>query len=246
MTDNTSDDLLKQPEPDGGSPDEIAIEDDPVVDADAVAELEALFATPAEPAAAPVAPAPAGTELPSISEFVGDATGPPPTATEALESELRMVKRQLALLRLSPQERYPEVLKDAEIDIETAHQMLDCVIIRLKPWVEKVKVAKSLYVTLQTRGQFDQRRLDRWAEETRPQLDTTVQAEALLNNMAASLLAYGDDYVFDADSEEERHEQAREFLIKLPYPAYRLIQHALAKFDRKVNTVFSEGYLENF
>jgi hypothetical protein len=248
MTDHTSDDLLKQPEPeslaDDGERTTFPIQDDPIVNRELGASLAAHFAAEAE-AGAPVSmSAPARPQ--EIAEKAADLREQTPNPSP-LETELAQVKRELALLKLAPQERYPEVLKDAEITLEEAHQILDCVVIQLKPWVEKMQVTKSLYITFQTRGMQDQRRLDRWAEETRPQLDTTVVAEALINNMAASLVAYGDEAFGDEDTkEEDRYQAAYDKLAMMPYPAYRLVQTALAKFDAKINAVFSEGYLENF
>jgi len=249
MTDHTSDDLLKQPEPavpEGAVGEEaISILDDPIVDENASRSLSEHFIAQEElggTASGPAAARPRANP-PSIEEFVGDQVVSP----NPLEEELKTVKRELALLKLTPQERYPEVLSDAEITMEEAHRILNCVVIKLEPWVEKVKMTSELTLTLQTRGMADQRRLEAWAEETRPQLDTTVRAEAYINNIAASLLAYGDKTFADGDAtEEERHKATYDALAVMPYPAYRLVQLAVAKFDAKINAVFSEGYLENF
>ena len=251
MTDHTSEDLLKQPEPDAvdepPAPVSEQFKDDPVIDTDATKTLADYFSKQKSKLGvlpndqgAPAPARPSG-EAQTIRNFVGDA----PQSINPLEEELKAVKRELALLKLAPSERYSEVLDDAEISMEEAHQILDTVLVQLKPWKERTHVVRGLYVEFQTRGQHDQRRLDQWAEKTRPQLDTTVVAEALINNMAGSLLSYG-DRVFEGETEEERYKDAYDFLANMPYPAFRLLQKKLSEFDAKINAVFSEGYLENF
>jgi hypothetical protein len=248
MSDQSSDDYLNQPEPveppvaKAAVPLSPQLQDDPVYDTGAAEALADFFARRGQHA--PNAPN-AGETAEVARRETPDTATTENVSTTALEKELREVKRQLALLRLAPQERYPEILKDADIPLDHAREILDCVIVRLKPWVEEVPMTSLVRLKLQTRGHLDARRLEKWAEKTRPQLDTSVSTEALVNNMAASLLAYNNTK-FTGDTEEARYDAAYKFVEALPFHAFRLVQLALYKFDAKITTVFSDGFLENF
>ncbi len=259
MPDKTSDDYLNQPEPvveegpksSAPMPSGL-LDDDPVVPSTTVDALQKFYRDSAPPTEDDASQRP--SVAPDASRSNADRAAwedalaqEDQDSTLALQRELEELKKQVTLLKMAPQERYPKVLSEADIPIEEAHRILDRVIVQLKPWREQIEVNKHVTLVLQTRGQYDIRRLDEWAERTKPEYNTTVYSERLMNSMASALVAYN-QYRFDgADvSHAERWKAAYDFLEGLPYPAFRLVQSAVAAFDQKINTVFSDGFLENF
>lgn len=163
---------------------------------------------------------------------------------EGLESDLKKAQAALKMTTLTPEERYKKVLESADISLSEAREIIDCVVVQLKPWRESFKLAKSLTVTFQTRMPDDIQRLRRVIEEMAPKFQATREFESAKYNIAASLVRYG-DHKFEHGTEEDIRNIIK-WLGRIPVPAFDRLQQKLYEFDRKVMLVFSPGYLENF
>lgn len=173
----------------------------------------------------------------------------PAVASEALsgrniEEEIRQAEQRLNLMNLAPEIRYQEILKREKIDIEEARKIVDTVILLQKPWRETIRLHKRLAVVLQTRSVDDQSVLARGLEASNPQFNLTIQAEISRRNLAASIVSYG-DVVFERTTSSDLQKIAS-WVEALPQPLFVLLSQKLYEFDKKIDLVFSEGYLENF
>ena len=165
-----------------------------------------------------------------------------------LRKEVRALKKKIAILELAPREKWPATLEEAGITKEAAFRVIDTIVVQLKPWKEKVTLGNGLVIEMSTTSRADARRLDEWAESRMPHLDTTVASEHIQVSMAASLRRYGshDFNLNEGESEDARYQRAYDFLNGAPGPVFALIQRKISDFTKRIEIIFSEGYLENF
>lgn len=173
------------------------------------------------------------------------AQGPIETLDEdALENQLEAAEKELELLEMSPERRYREVLRRNKISLEEARKIIDCIIVQLQPYVERVPLTKNVTVEFRTRAQVDENRLTRIIEELQPRYNMTIDHTIRIQNIAASLVRYGQrEFLREKDDD---FQTVVNFLMNLPNPAFNLLATKLYAFDRKLDLVFQEGYLENF
>lgn len=173
------------------------------------------------------------------------AQGPIETFDEnVMEKQLEDAEEELELLKMSPEKRYREVLKRNDISLEEARKIIDCVVVQLEPYVERVSLTRNVSVDFRTRAQVDENRLTRVIEDLQPRYNMTIDHTIRVQNLAASLIRYGKKE-FPREKDDD-FQAVVDFLMKLPNPTFSLLATKLYAFDRKLDLVFQEGYLENF
>ena len=173
------------------------------------------------------------------------AIAPPVTASqEVFDKEEAAIQAALEELNQTPAERYRTTLERENIPIKEALGIIDCVVVSLKPYTETIKITDRVSVVFRTRTLADQSRLNRALEKEMPQYRTSIEFEIARQHLASSIMRYGDREFHNNSAEDVQ--KTLEWLSSIPQPAFTILQRKLYDFDRKVNTVFSEGYLENF
>lgn len=175
------------------------------------------------------------------SSMVGEAVT---ASTEAFDKEEAAIKAAMEELDKSPAERYRATLERENIELKEALSIIDCVVVSLVPYTETIKITDKVSVVFRTRTLADQSRLNRALEKEMPQYRTSIEFEIARQHLASSILRYGDREFPNKTSDDVQ--KTLEWLSGIPQPAFTILQRKLYDFDRKVNTVFSEGYLENF
>jgi len=163
---------------------------------------------------------------------------------DTLELQLDEAQAQLDLTMLTPEERYKKQLEKAEITLQEAQKIIDCVMIQMRPWRESYKVGKNTRVTFQTRMPADTERLHRAMEDLDPKFATTRDYENARYNLAASVVRYG-SREFERETEEDIGAIV-EWLRHVPNPLFTILTKRLWEFDRKIDIIFQDGYTENF
>jgi hypothetical protein len=161
-----------------------------------------------------------------------------------LETQISSVEDELEFLKLSPEARYRKVLERNDITINEARKIIDCVIVQLEPYEERVPLTKNVSVVFRTRAQVDESRLTRLIEELQPRYNMTIDHTIRVQNLAASLVRYGKkEFTHETDGDIR---EIVAWLQGIPNPTFGLLATKLYEFDRKLDLVFQEGYLENF
>jgi hypothetical protein len=185
-----------------------------------------------------------------VREYLASSTGssmaaPVVTASqEVFDKEDAAIKAAMEELDKSPQERYRAALEKENIPLKEALGIIDCIVVTLRQYEETIKITDSVSVTFRTRTLTDQARLNRALEKEMPQYRTSIEFEIARQHLASSIVRYG-DRVFPNQTPEDV-QKTLAWLSSIPQPAFTILQRKLYDFDRKINTVFSEGYLENF
>lgn len=252
-----SEDLLNQP-----TPDELA--DDPHIPSESMNALAKFLGKgpqdPSEASSAPPQSQPTQTErtnplagmssmAPADAEEQAKGKSKPTQSTaspsaKGIEKELENAKTELERLQMSPEERYRQILEDRGIELFEAQKILDCIIVQLKPYQERVPLTDSLHVVFKTRTQGDQDRLNRVLEGMSPKYRATMDSEVARQHLVSSIVSYG-GRSFSREDDEEIEEVVK-WVTDIPQPAFILLQRKLYEFDRKIDAVFQEGYIENF
>lgn len=162
----------------------------------------------------------------------------------SLAEELERAQAALDRTTMTPQEQYKSRLKEADITLEEAREIIDCVMVQLRPWRESLELGMGVNVTFKTRMPADIERLRSILEKRSPKYQSTREFMSAKHNIAASLVRYG-DHEFDHETEEGLKETIK-WLRKIPVPVFTQLQQKLYEFDQKMNLVFSPGYTENF
>lgn len=194
--------------------------------------------------------APPKTELPDAEvEPVSRAVDLGPGSIEvtdekALEAEAARLKAELALLELSPENRYRKRLELEGITLDNARTIVDTIVVQLGQYHERVNLTKTLTIEVQTRKAKDQAMLANVVEARQPRYNMTFDHIVQVQNVAASLVRYGSKE-FKRETEKDLEEIVT-WLEELPVPIFYLLVEKVRDFDRKIAYVFQEGYLENF
>lgn len=175
-----------------------------------------------------------------VKESALAAPAPPKEASP----EKVALERALADVDASPAARYRANLQAENIPLDEAQRIIDCVVVGLSPYQEAIKITDKVYVELKTRTQDDQYRLNRALERERPQYRSSIELEIAHHHLASSLVRYGKREFGHATVDDVQ--ETLNWLLKIPQPTFALLQRKLHDFDRKIATVFSEGYIENF
>lgn len=161
-----------------------------------------------------------------------------------LDKQIEAVQEELELLKLSPEARYRKVLERNKIPLNEARKIIDTVVVKLQPYEERVQLTKGVSVTFRTRAQVDENRLTRLIEELQPRYNMTIDHTIRVQNLAASLVRYGSkEFPRETDADVRA---IVEWLQSIPNPTFGLLANRLYEFDRKLDLVFQDGYLENF
>lgn len=163
---------------------------------------------------------------------------------KAFYEELEAAQAELDLLKLAPQQRYLKILEREKISLEEARKIINTVVVDLGRHTERVQLTKQHSAVFQTRQQEDIERIHEVLEKELPHFEATVNTHISTHNLAASLVRYGKKE-FPRETDDD-FRAILTWIAKLPQPTYVLLNRKLIAFDRKVNVVFSEGYLENF
>lgn len=228
----SSDDLLNQPIP-----------DDPDLPGETAAALSNFFGNAA----------PKGTDGIDLPSEVVRPDDPGPSeqedkaetegAASSIDDQIDQARAQLEELEATPAERYKKLLKEEGISEVEARRIIDKIVVELKPYAETFELNDKVSVTFRTRTQADQQRINEVLETMQPQYRMTIQSEVSKHNLACSLMRYGDTK-FTRD--DEGVAKAIKWLTSIPTPVFVLLQNKLYQFDRKIDAVFQEGYIENF
>ncbi len=164
-----------------------------------------------------------------------------PRDLREVTTELKDIEDHLALLRLSPQERYLKILEREKIPLDEARRIIDRIVVQLKPYREDFPLGPETTICFQTCTVLDEDHINQQIEKVEPKFQTTHSSVVWKHNLARSIVRYGEQ-VFIEDAFEDR----LTWVNKLSRPVYQLLIVKLQAFERKVAMVFQEGYLENF
>jgi hypothetical protein len=186
----------------------------------------------AETLGATVPPAPA----PPTSNHSDQETlevKPEPTLAEEVGKEEEV---------LSPGERYRNRLKQAGITLEEAASIYDAILDK-GYYEEFIKIRKHRAV-FRTRSYEEQLRVQAALETYQPRMALSQDELVSRYNLAASLYEWqGKALKHETDTD---FENVLSLIKRLPQPVVGLLYDGLAKFDRKVMLVFSEGATDSF
>ena len=152
---------------------------------------------------------------------------------------------------LTPIEDYQEFLKEQDISLEEAQDIVDGLFTD-GYYEEKVNLTKRIHAVLRTREHGDTLRLQMALEVQRPIFTHVMQEITARYNLAASLAQYGDTtFAFpEGDTNKEEidamFDKRLVFVERMADPAFYKLSTLLARLDRKVAAVMREGVAENF
>ena len=147
---------------------------------------------------------------------------------------------------------YKEILSENDIAEATAHIIVDNML-EQGFYQTRVSITKTISVTFKTRSQEDFRNYLRALERYNPRFVTDQNDLQLRYFLAASLIEYkGTTFSHlepTADNVEERRkllDDRLDWIDRQPERLIALLATKLAKFDREIEVVLSEGVIENF
>jgi len=146
---------------------------------------------------------------------------------------------------------YDEILSDNDISKSKASAIVDDLLTK-GFYQEDIQLTSTAYLTLRTRTHADYRRYLRQVEIDSPRYIDEQHEIQMRYFVAASLVAFkGQEFAHpthraSATEVEELFKKRLDFIEQLPERVVALISSKLAKFDRVVQIVMSEGVVENF
>jgi hypothetical protein len=147
---------------------------------------------------------------------------------------------------------YREILKEAEISEQDASVIVDDMLTK-GFYEETYKITKKTSVTFRTRAYSDYIKYTRALEVYNPKYVQEQQEIMARYFLAASLVSYkGITFEHPEDKSDESEEARKAFNDRLswvtaqPQHLVDVLIRTLRKFDHKVQTVMSEGVIENF
>lgn len=204
----------------------------------------------------PVGDAPkpnAPEERPSMSDpgVAADIAALP--AVVDIDRKIAATQGALSLLEASPLEKYRELLRINKIDQKVAVEIVDCMLLRMKPFRRTYSLwGGRVSVTLRTRSPGDQRKINAELDRADYKLATAYETHMSLLHIAFSLVSYKTaegEHTFAHDAAEDGDAawiKAMAFISNLPSPTVVKLQDKVYEFERMVSLVMSEGYEENF
>jgi hypothetical protein len=191
---------------------------------------------------------PSGT--PSVTEVKKPQETPAKSLVDGAQEEMRrdVSEGKDAAARAKS---YDEILSDNEISKNKASAIVDDLLTK-GFYQEDIPLTSSVFLTLRTRTHADYRRYLRQLEIDSPRYIDEQHEIQMRYFVAASLVAYkGQEFAHPSHRAtqaeiDELFKKRLDFVEGLPERVVALIASKLAKFDRVVQIVMSEGVVENF
>lgn len=157
--------------------------------------------------------------------------------------KIRETEKKIEKQKESPEMQYKQKLENNDIPLEEAEHIIDTVLLREKPYTEQFQLYKGLTATFRTRNEMNMEQMYAKLESRQPRFPDTKSMVLAKWNLATSLAEYrGRTFPPDEDGVIDAAEQIEE----LNYQVFDLLTRKLQEFNDKINTVFSEGYLDAF
>ncbi len=145
---------------------------------------------------------------------------------------------------------YVERLAAAKISVTHAREVMDAVLFN-GTYEETTPLRPNFPVVIQTRAYGDTLRLMRVMEAENPTFPMHINDIIARYNVCASLVQYGET-VFSPPKEKtpialaDNFEERLQFLYGLPEIVINKLIDLVARFDKKVAIIFSEGSIQDF
>jgi hypothetical protein len=191
-------------------------------------------------------------ERPSMSDPGVAANIAALPAVVDIDKKIAATQGALSLLEASPLEKYRELLRINKIDPKVAVEIVDCMLLRMKPFRRTYSLwGGRVVITLRTRSPGDQRKINAELDRADYKLATAYETHMSLLHIAFSLVSYKTSegehtFAHDAEDGEAAWVKAMAFISNLPSPTVVKLQDKVYEFERMVSLVMSEGYEENF
>lgn len=142
---------------------------------------------------------------------------------------------------------YEEILSEHGITIQKAHTVVDAMLEK-GFYEEPVAITKSVVSTFRTRAHADYVRYLRALEVYNPKYVEEQQEIQIRYFLAASLVSFkGTAFVQGQNEDAEKFfDRKLEWIHAQAEPVIRLLANKLSKFDQQIQTIMSEGVVENF
>lgn len=137
----------------------------------------------------------------------------------------------------TPFESYLDQLKEFKVSPEEAAGIVDA-LIHQGYYEEKIQLTKRCQVTLRTRSQGTNERLDKALQSVKPEFSASYINMIAQINLANSMVQYG-KFNFIPHKSEEEFTKTLEFVKQLPGPIFQALINHLNKFDEKLATIVS-------
>lgn len=167
------------------------------------------------------------------------AVAPSAAPMEELD-EATQLEKEIERLKRSPELSYEERIRKHGIDVKTASLIVDSLLFKGE-FRYSYEVTKKYAVVFKTRKFEDQEKTLGHLEIVNPQFPATVGNLISKNNLAHSLVKFG-----DTDFTKMSFEERIRWLNDIPETLARLLAKKLSKFDEMVLDIMDEGVIENF
>ncbi len=170
----------------------------------------------------------------------------PEAKNAALNSEEERLHIEKAILEskieFEKQEgtRYEKILENAGLSRQAALAIIDAVFLQGHRYTERFQIYSRLSVTFRTRLVEDGDRINIAIEKAKAHHGLALAFEHWRTSLACSIVRYG-NLEFDDDFDKRV-----EWVSSLSEPVYSVLTGKLQEFDRKVEVIFSDGFLSNF
>ena len=176
-----------------------------------------------------------------------------PTATPLLDAETTERNAEGTDQKEETKEKeptYAERLAAANISVTHAREVMDDVLFN-QEYTETFNWRDNFQVVLHTREYRDTMRLMRVMEAENPTWQMHINDIIARYNVCASLQQYGDTTFTPLTEKtpkaiEEDFEERLQFIFGLPEIAVNKLIDLVARFDKKVAIIFSEGSIQDF
>jgi len=142
---------------------------------------------------------------------------------------------------------YDEILSEHDITVQKAHTVVDAMLEK-GFYEESVPITKSVVATFRTRAHADYVRYLRALETYNPKYVEEQQEIQIRYFLAASLVSFkGVTFkIASGEDAEKFFDRKLEWIEAQPETVIRLMAVKLSKFDQQIQTIMSEGIVENF
>jgi hypothetical protein len=142
---------------------------------------------------------------------------------------------------------YDEILSEHDITVQKAHTVVDAMLEK-GFYEESIPITKSVSATFRTRAHADYVRYLRALETYNPKYVEEQQEIQIRYFLAASLVSFkGVTFkIASGEDVEKFFDRKLEWIEGQPETVIRLIAVKLSKFDQQIQTIMSEGIVENF
>lgn len=162
----------------------------------------------------------------------------------AVDAEIQAAEDELDDLDESPAQRYTKLLGDAKISVEDAMNVIDTLVVQLVPYREDVTINRKVSATFITRKIADEEKFQQVLEKLADKPPSARMFAGYWHNLSLSLVRYGEK-TFNPETPEGQLATVK-WLQSLPTPTFNILLQRQWAFDRKIDTIFSDGWSENF